>query len=86
MFWSREEMIQTGYQVIFECWSHKNTLTGKMKYAAAFTPEEQDELADLYKKFYGWVIGFGAGTPAEFECSIETRQLIIRAANFFKEL
>ena len=72
--------------VIVEMWRRVMTTgSGKRKFAAEFTPEEQEKVKELYKTVYGWLykkVG-GTGIPKEHRMTFDEYRLLQRACNFF---
>ena len=75
--------LQSG--VVVEGWrSVMSTGSGKRKFAAEFTEEEQDQCRHLWKIFTKWYSGVGGtGVPQKHAMSLETYELAKRLCNFF---
>lgn len=67
--------------VIVETWDHKNYGRGKRSYKQLFTEKERRQIARWYKHIYNWYLR--TGLPRRFTMSLETFNLLDRAANFF---
>lgn len=86
---SSDEIRKMGIDVIVEGWHHAvgNGSAGRVRraYQAEFTEEERKKLGELYRtKLYPWTMR--TGIPDEVEMTLATRDLIIRAANFFASI
>lgn len=74
----------TQFPVIVEMWNKSTFGSGKRKFAKEFSEPEQQQLARLYKFFYGWHLR--DGIPDRISLEPQTLGLIQRAANFFGTL
>lgn len=78
----REDLNKMGYPVMVEMWDRvMGTGSGKRRFKAEFTKEEQRLIREYYKIFYGWMMR--TGTPAESKMQFKTYQLLQRAIGFF---